>query len=606
MINPAAPRRYNPGFYDLLPSAKGKWVRIDQAQAYDIQSFPKKLGPSWTWTFWTRVNFNGNAGIYLLSRNSHDYTGLSCQDPQTCIGFWNLHISGDGSVGLRDTGGNLLGNCIATPSSQEQQPRYSRTARFFAVVVDAENEQVSVYIDHKKAIDCTVTREQVFEADSSPLPESYISLGHRPLAPQQSSVGHGAFIDLQQFRIYNGTALSDEEIRHIHLNALDPVTGQQMRQCSRSKEISTMDRDWVDDYGQDCSVYARNKIKFPSVCDDEEAQKNCPNTCSNVACFEGILTSTSVYLGTRVHKLDDESTVCLSRSAAFNKWTEYNATFVPTQPTITIYLMQEYVFASNFAELSVKGDGRDYLLKCDDPAWSMNNARLVCTSKYGKNKTLELLDDGGSSHAYQVLEVTPGKRYSVSVKFWLLSDGICDEESEIKKCSPSLALCPGSYDPAFSSSRSCLASAGGVHLSPFGFESACEQNLLEGKSFSVRPKFDLSGKEIHIHDRGTSKEECTKLTPLVMLSCSFAMPKHITQEIVDNQRFFLSFWVKAQPGSSTFLPNIKIFSSLVPEQLLMEIRTTQGVKIEKGVEIKRKSNIVEIFVYPAYYNGMIW
>ena len=35
----------------------------------------------------------------------------------------------------------------------------------------------------------------------------------------------------------------------------------------------------------------------------------------------------------------------------------------------------------------------------------------------------------------------------------------------------------------------------------------------------------------------------------------------------------------------------------MPVQLLMEIRTTQGSKTEKGVKIARKSSVVEIFVY---------
>ena len=68
--------------------------------------------------------------------------------------------------------------------------------------------------------------------------------------------------------------------------------------------------------------YAAMKCRFPAVCDNSEAQKNCPNTCSNVGCFEGMTVSSSVYLGTRVHKFDDQSTVCLARSALFNKWTQ--------------------------------------------------------------------------------------------------------------------------------------------------------------------------------------------------------------------------------------------------------------------------------------------
>ena len=210
---------------------------------------------------------------------------------------------------------------------------------------------------------------------------------------------------------------------------------------------------------------------------------------------------------------------------------------------MAFFVCCRYVFTSNLADLTVQGDSQTFQLRCNDPDWKVSNAKIQCQNQHSKDETIELLDDGGSSHAYREIQLTPDKAWTVSVKFWLLEDGVCEEENKQRgfhDCSPSVALCRGPYDPEFASTGECYTT-----LSPFNFEAACQKNTLNVKppAFIVAPKYNVQGEEIN---RGTGRndtEECAKLTTMVALGCSFDLPVRVTQEIVEKQTFFLSFWV---------------------------------------------------------------
>ena len=194
----------------------------------------------------------------------------------------------------------------------------------------------------------------------------------------------------------------------------------------------------------------------------------------------------------------------------------------------------------------------------------------------GVNRSMRVLDKGASSHAYQEITVRPGESYVVSVKMLLADDGVCDQASaKYKKCSPSVMICSGKHNSRYFRNGDCI-----VNLSPFNFSNVCDEQPLPPPSGSLKPfaevlpRFDMTGKPLP-KGGGTSAVQCAKdIVSTILPFCSFTMPANLTQDIVKKQTFSLNLWVRATAEADSFLPSIKLFSSLAPRQLLLEIVTS--------------------------------
>jgi hypothetical protein len=224
------------------------------------------------------------------------------------------------------------------------------------------------------------------------------------------------------------------------------------------------------------------------------------------------------------------------------------------------------------------GPSADYDLSCDPASWGVYHAKVKCLdSFFGVNRTMQVLDEGGASHAYKEITVQPGESYVVTVKMLLAPDGVCDQPApaKYKKCSPSVIICSSGYSSKYFKTGDCI-----VNLSPFNFSSVCDEQPLPPPSgllkpfTEVLPNFDVAGKPVPV---GASALQCaTDIVSTLQPSCTFTMPTSLTEEIVKRQTFSLNFWVRAIPGSNSFRPSIKLFSSVAPRQVLLEIVTSNN------------------------------
>ena len=352
------------GFFDLLPGAQGGAVRIAQIRSYPSTDFPTKLGgSSWTWTFWARLRFKASPdtteGLFILSR----VVGLS--DQQQPQESWSIYVSPDGAIGLKDTtGSSLLGACMANPSRPvEKLPRYADAFRFFAISVDGRNGKIQVYIDGQVAKTCSVAPDRIVQADTALRPDSSISLGYMPFDSIRTAVNtvnvdvsddQYAYIDLQQFRLYNGTVLNASDLAAIHTSATDPTSNRRLRQCALPSERE-VDSEWQDPNGNDCEWYAENVLRTPVVCDNPIVQKRCATACAGVPCYDPSRSFVAT-LGSKLQLLDSPTklvTTCISKSRFMDTWRQYSQVFVPTAETVTVYLPQEYISPANYADLRI-------------------------------------------------------------------------------------------------------------------------------------------------------------------------------------------------------------------------------------------------------------
>ena len=86
-----------------------------------------------------------------------------------------------------------------------------------------------------------------------------------------------------------------------------------------------------------------------------------------------------------------------------------------------------------------------YNLTCRNAAWQTWNAKVECGSIGGRDDALLVRDDGGWSHAYFELIMSPGAVYSISGALYAEEQGECDSSSKALWCSPSVNVCPGKH-----------------------------------------------------------------------------------------------------------------------------------------------------------------
>ena len=100
---------------------------------------------------------------------------------------------------------------------------------------------------------------------------------------------------------------------------------------------------------------------------------------------------------------------------------------------------------------------------CTSTAWKTHNGQVTCGSIGGKAGALELADAGGWTHAYQEVPVVADAAYTVSVGLFALKEGVCDGTAKVVWCSPSVVVCPGTYNSLFYNEGGCY-----VGLAPKG------------------------------------------------------------------------------------------------------------------------------------------
>ena len=104
----------------------------------------------------------------------------------------------------------------------------------------------------------------------------------------------------------------------------------------------------------------------------------------------------------------------------------------------------------------------DSTFRCDSAEWRTHNGQVKCGS-IGGNAALELADADGWSHAYQEVPVVADATYNVSAELYALAEGVCDCTAKVVWCSPSVVVCPGTYNARFYNEGGCyvgLASKG--------------------------------------------------------------------------------------------------------------------------------------------------
>ena len=98
----------------------------------------------------------------------------------------------------------------------------------------------------------------------------------------------------------------------------------------------------------------------------------------------------------------------------------------------------------------------EYSFRCHSPDWQTANSLVQCGSISGEYDVIEVVDAGAWSHAYQEIPIAPGAVYNVSVDLYAQQEGICDPSVPVTWCSPSLVVCPGTYNRLFYLSNDCL------------------------------------------------------------------------------------------------------------------------------------------------------
>ena len=144
----------------------------------------------------------------------------------------------------------------------------------------------------------------------------------------------------------------------------------------------------------------------------------------------------------------------LSPSSA-GSWEAFSAVFYATASRVTIYIAQESTKWSSFVGNLTIEQLPSYEFPCDYP-WGVQTGVLKCSSIGGKQNVLELQDAGGWTHAYTTIDVAVGASYVVSGEFYAEVEGECDGSAAVKWCSPSVVVCPGSYDEKFYEIGGCI------------------------------------------------------------------------------------------------------------------------------------------------------
>jgi len=134
----------------------------------------------------------------------------------------------------------------------------------------------STYLDGSLVLNRTVRKGSAAEFDRCNNLIFAGTLGDPDLgaAPNQGFRGV-----VQQWHLYESTALSAQEVEDIHFQATDPDTGLQLRECLLNDDAVFDSSDAVDVAGHDCAWYYEAKLKYPALCNIADIRKKCPLAC---------------------------------------------------------------------------------------------------------------------------------------------------------------------------------------------------------------------------------------------------------------------------------------------------------------------------------------
>ena len=154
-------------------------------------------------------------------------------------------------------------------------------------------------------------------------------------------------------------------------------------------------------------------------------------------------------------------------------WTAFSRVWrAEVSGKLTVYLQQQSTdYASSFAEVALQKEptaGAWTVSPVEE--WTAVRALLHRQSYMGKD-AIVVKDGGAWSHAYREMQVyatapvrpvaargrrrgvvacrEAGSTYSLTGWMYLEAEGVCDADATVTWCSPSLAVCPGAYQPTY-------------------------------------------------------------------------------------------------------------------------------------------------------------
>ena len=224
-----------------------------------------------------------------------------------------------------------MGRILMKPDTGEPAPRYQQLLRHFAIVVDGKAENVAVYSDGAKVGSRNVSRQDICAADNPSYHaerlgltpktgakaelKTVLLLGARDESrPPESSVSPEKPLELQQFRIYHGKALTESEVKLLHESSVNQ-DGTLLKQCAA---VDSGERDvlgWSDLLGHDCAWYGMHRATFPFICSGSEVSTNCKVACANQQCFSSKLVD-EYYLGSQIQMFTEDTTMCVSSNVS--------------------------------------------------------------------------------------------------------------------------------------------------------------------------------------------------------------------------------------------------------------------------------------------------
>eukprot|EP00746_Dinoflagellata_sp_MGD_P018519 gnl/MRDRNA2_/MRDRNA2_14293_c0_seq1.p1 gnl/MRDRNA2_/MRDRNA2_14293_c0~~gnl/MRDRNA2_/MRDRNA2_14293_c0_seq1.p1 ORF type:complete len:1101 (-),score=208.54 gnl/MRDRNA2_/MRDRNA2_14293_c0_seq1:43-3345(-) len=248
--------------------------------AYDKATFPNSIGKSWTMTHWQKTK-------------SKWYTVMKYRkvDDNHLAPCWGVRVGSNGNYGRLMALG-MKGD-LKVPNWKRD---YDGQAQFkhVAFVFDHPNMESRFYLDgvlaqkrkwdgfNPKTDEANIATASWYDGwqddlDCATEAETFFSFNGRK--PGFSGMGD----EVQQMRLYNGTALTDDEVAQLNAKSTDPVTGKLLQECRRDLQDSPT---WVDESGNACAWYAaKRQSGFGNVCQGA-VMDSCPIACqSEVPCY---------------------------------------------------------------------------------------------------------------------------------------------------------------------------------------------------------------------------------------------------------------------------------------------------------------------------------
>jgi hypothetical protein len=272
------------GFVDLMPGpafgmTPGERLRMDYGEKrrhiYDYKTFPSTKGGSHSYSFWAKYIETGKGGGYLFCHHEHNNTMAALIRPffrgqsREMRPYSGPEYGYNEETGDFDIPGNghpkAYGPLLDIDKGEESPLRH------FVFTFDAIENKVCSYQDGSEM--ACVDWASVADSDQPVKPAHYIGLGHR---------GPGALDyvgDLQQFRIYNGTALTASEVRTVAFESRDPITNDFLRECMVPSDLIADSGSWQDLYGHDCAWYENQRTVLSSICASTVVREQCKIAC---------------------------------------------------------------------------------------------------------------------------------------------------------------------------------------------------------------------------------------------------------------------------------------------------------------------------------------